>query len=76
MNCLAQSTLKETLNELLTGLVKQDEQCERLLALEGVGPITAVGLLISLSDTTHFTSGRNAAANVGVTNRQHSSGGK
>ncbi|MDI4654838.1 hypothetical protein MKZ49_23185, partial [Pseudoalteromonas shioyasakiensis] len=48
----AQSTLKETLNELLTGLVKQDEQCERLLALEGVGPITAVGLLISLSDTT------------------------
>ena len=72
----AQSTLKETLNELLTGLVKQDEQCERLLELEGVGPITAVGLLISLSDTTHFTSGRNAAANVGVTPRQHSSGGK
>ncbi len=57
-------------------MVKQDEQCERLLALEGVGPITAVGLLVSLGDASHFTDGRNAAASIGVTPRQHSSGGK
>ena len=46
------------------------------MALEGVGPITAIELLSFLGDTTQFSNGRDAAACAGVTPLQHSTGGK
>ncbi|MCK5818650.1 MAG: IS110 family transposase [Psychromonas sp.] len=56
--------------------IKNDEECQRLQKLEGVGPVGALGLKIVLSQPEHFKNGRQAAACVGTTPVQHSSGGK
>jgi len=52
------------------------EPCRRLQAIEGVGYKNAIGLYLRLGDGQHFRNGREAAACVGVTPQQHSSGGK
>ncbi|MCP4125128.1 MAG: IS110 family transposase [Bacteroidetes bacterium] len=53
-------------------------ECVKLLALEGVSTINAVNLFIALfcGDAGVFKTGRDAAACIGVTPIQHSSGGK
>ena len=56
--------------------INDDEVCQRLQALEGVGPVNAMSLKITLSDTEQFNNGRQAAACIGATPVQHSSGGK
>lgn len=61
---------------LLAQLVKQDEACKSLLALEGVGPINALGLYLSIGDGSGFKNGRAAAACIGTTPKQYSTGGK
>jgi len=66
----------ETLDSLLKELAAQDKDCQRLMKLEGVGPINAVKLKLKLGHEEHFKSGREAAACIGVTPKQHSSGGK
>jgi len=64
------------MDKQLKQLENQQDRCLRLMDLETVGPVTAVGLSIMLGDTCQFASGRNAAACTGVTPLQHSSGGK
>lgn len=56
----------------------QNLQCKKLLALEGVGPLNAINLYISLGcgELGSFNRGRDAAACIGLTPVQHSSGGK
>lgn len=58
--------------------VRQEEGCKRLLALEGVGPLNAINLYNSLGcgEMGQFKTGRDAAACIGLTPIQHSSGGK
>ncbi|MCL1088007.1 transposase, partial [Shewanella glacialipiscicola] len=46
------------------------------MKLEGVSHIGAAGLLACLGDGQGFKNGRHAAVFVGVTPKQHSSGGK
>ncbi|MFT6046703.1 MAG: transposase [Arenicella sp.] len=65
----------EQIDRRLQALVAQDEQCQGLMKLEGIGPISATRLKLRLSQN-HFKSGRMAAACIGVTPRQHSIGGK
>lgn len=50
--------------------------CRRLQALTGIGYHNAVGLYLCLGDGQHFKNGREAAACIGVTPKQYSSGGK
>jgi len=57
-------------------LVKQHPGCNRLTALEGVGPISAVLLYASLGTGEAFSGSREFAAYLGLTPRQLSSGGK
>jgi transposase len=57
-------------------IVRQFEPCKRLLDLEGVGEVGASLLYINIGDGSEFKNGRQAAACVGVTPKQHSSGGK
>ena len=81
LSCLWQRFLK-TIEEIadvektLFREVRQDDTCQRLQALEGVGPVGAIALRIVLSNPEHFKNGREASACVGVTPVQHSSGGK
>lgn len=54
----------------------QDERIRRLMALEGVGPISASAIVSAIGDARQFKSGRDLAAWLGLVPSQHSSGGK
>jgi len=64
------NTLREAAN--------QQRDCKRFLALEGVGPLNAINLYLSLGspEMGSFKHGRDASACIGVSPVQHSSGGK
>ncbi|MFN2277919.1 MAG: IS110 family transposase [Candidatus Promineifilaceae bacterium] len=71
------------LQERLAGLDRQIEQIakdnpvtRRLQQLRGVGPMVATALVASVGDGSHFRKGRQMAAAIGLTPRQHSSGDK
>lgn len=57
-------------------LVKQIEPCKRLMSLEGVGNVCASMLYAHIGDGREFKNGRDASAYIGLTPKQHSSGGK
>ena len=57
-------------------LAAQSEPAQRLMKLEGVGPLTATALVASVGNAQVFDSGRQFAAWLGRVPRQHSSGGK
>ena len=48
----------------------------RLQTLRGVGPMIATALIAAVGDAQQFTNGRQMAASLGLTPRQHSSGNK
>ena len=55
---------------------KEHEASRRLAAIPGVGPITASAIVASVGDATQFRSARHFAAWIGLTPKQHSSGGR
>ena len=71
-----QCEAKAQLHKKIEAITKENDSCQRLMALEGVGPITAIELLSFLGNTSQFSDARGAAACAGVTPVQHSSGGK
>jgi transposase len=56
--------------------VKADETAKRLVTIPGVGPITASAVVATVRNVDAFADGREFAASLGLTPRQHSSGGK
>lgn len=57
-------------------LAKHSEPVQRLMQLEGVGPMTATAIVASVGNARVFKNGRQFAAWLGLTPRQYSSGGK
>lgn len=57
-------------------LVTQLEPCKRLMAIEGIGSVCASMLYASIGDGKDFKNGRAASVYIGLTPKQHSSGGK
>ena len=55
---------------------RQDERARRLQQLSGVGPIGASAIVASVADGHEFKNGRQFAAWLGLTPKQHSTGGK
>ncbi len=55
---------------------QEDERVKRLLAIEGVGPISASAIVTAIGNGTQFKNGRELAAWLGLVPNQHSSGGK
>jgi len=55
---------------------REDEAARRLMTIPGIGPITATALLALAPPAEGFARGRDFAAWLGLTPRQHSSGGK
>lgn len=87
--CLARTTLAQLLVEFRTlaeriehydrqiaELARQSEPARRLMQIDSVGPLTATAIVAGMGDAQVFKSGRNYAASLGLTPRQHSSGGK
>jgi transposase len=55
---------------------KHDQRCARLMKVPGVGPLTSSALAAMVGTAREFKSGRQLSAYLGLTPRQHSSGGK
>lgn len=55
---------------------RTNDTARRLMSIPGIGPIGATALAASVTDASQFRSGREFAAWLGLTPRQHSSGGK
>ncbi|WP_181870795.1 IS110 family transposase [Vreelandella rituensis] len=72
----------EQLNNRLLNLDQQVEQvsrafapCRQLMAIEGIGMVSATQLYSALGDGRAFQNGRQASAYIGLTPKQYSSGG-
>jgi transposase len=66
----------EAYDRKILDLAKADEAACRLMKIEAIGPQTATALIASIGDARVYHSGRSFAAALGMTPRQHSSGGK
>jgi transposase len=55
---------------------REDETARRLMTIPGIGPITATAITALAPPPGTFAKGRDFAAWVGLTPRQHSTGGK
>jgi transposase len=72
-------TLDERVDELdktIKALASSNADAKRLQQIPGIGPITATALVCAIGDGKQFKRGRDMAAWLGLTPRQHSSGGK
>jgi len=74
-------TLSEAIDsydEVLNDWVNSTPECKKLLKIEGIGKLNAIHLYIGLStdELGQFKAGKDAAACIGLTPLQHSSGGK
>jgi transposase len=66
----------DAINAEIEALVEANDAARRLMSIPGVGPVTASVLVATVQDVGAFASGREFAAFLGLTPRQHSSGGK
>jgi len=64
------------LDHAIADLAQVDPDARRLQQLRGVGPLVATALIAAVGDAKQFANGRQMAASLGLTPRQHSSGGK
>ena len=64
------------LDKEIKSLAKCCSAAQRLLQLRGVGPVTATALVAALGTGDAFRRGRDFAVSLGLTPRQHSTGGK
>ena len=66
----------KTLESKLEALCSQNEDCQRLLSIPGVGLLSATAMVAAIGDIKAFKNGRELAAWLGLVPRQHSTGGK
>jgi len=65
-----------TLEKKLQRISDQNEDCQRLLTIPGIGLLSATALVSAIGNINAFKSGRELAAWMGLVPRQHSTGGK
>ena len=64
------------LDQTILKIANSNEITQRLQQLRGVGPMVATALIATVGDAQQYHKGRQMAAAIGLTPRQHSSGGK
>ena len=60
----------------LVAVAKQEADCRRLCEIPGIGALNATALVAAVGNASAFTRGRDLAAWLGLTPREHSTGGK
>ena len=60
----------------LREIFRNSEQCQRLGAIEGIGPVTPTVMVSAVGDRSSFSHGRQFAAWLGLVPKQRSSGGR
>lgn len=66
----------KTLDKRINLICQQNEDCQRLAKVAGIGPLTATALIAAIGDIHVFKNGRHLAAWLGLVPRQCSSGNK
>ena len=61
---------------LIKKIARENEACQRLVAIPGIGPVTATALIAAIGNGAAFHKGREFAAWMGVVPREHSTGGQ
>lgn len=61
---------------VLNKTAHENEACQRLVTIPGIGPVTATALIAAIGNGAAFRKGREFAAWMGVVPREHSTGGK
>ncbi len=67
---------ERALEQQITRAAQADAEARRLMAIPAVGPMIASTLLAKVPDPRMFRSGRDFAAWIGLTGRDHGTGGK
>jgi transposase len=60
----------------LAAWAKQNEACQRIIKIPGIGPLIAMAAIATMGDAGAFRSGREFAAYIGLVPKQTGSGGK
>ena len=63
-------------DEKLLSLATTHPECQRLLTIPGIGPITATALIAAVGDVSVFKNGRHFSTCLGLVPKQHSTGGE
>lgn len=63
-------------DKLIRTYAKQSEHAERLMKIPGVGPIISTAMTYMIADPKVYKNGRQCAAALGLTPKEHSTGGK
>ena len=64
------------MDDILQRTARENEACERLTSIPGVGPVTATALVAAVGNGAAFRRGRDLAAWIGMVPREQSTGGK
>lgn len=64
------------LEKQLASWQRIEPECQRIMAIPGVGPLTATAVVASVADARQFRSGREFAAYLGLVPRQSGTGGR
>ena len=64
------------MDQVIKRLAANNEDCVRLQQLRGVGPMISTAMVATMGDGRQYHKGRQMAAAIGITPRQHSSGSK
>jgi transposase len=66
----------EQMDTLIQKTASENEACQRLTTIPGIGPVTATALVAAVGNASGFRKGRDLAAWVGMVPREYSTGGK
>lgn len=72
----ALDTRIDRLEQTIKQSVRENARIQRLLAVEGIGPITASAVVAAVGDARQFRTARQFAAWLGLVPGQHSTGGQ
>jgi len=64
------------MDAVLQRTAQENEACQRLTSIPGIGPVTATALVAAIGNGAGFRRGRDLAAWVGMVPREYSTGGK
>lgn len=66
----------DKVEEQVRQIHRSNPLCQKIAAVDGIGPVTATAVVAAIADGRSFHNGRQFAAWIGLVPRQHSSGDK
>ena len=66
----------EEMDRVIQKTAKENEACQRLTEIPGIGPVTTTALIAAVGNGSTFKKGRNLSAWMGIVPGEYSTGGK